>query len=210
MRLYTIKILTLVFFQFSLLTSSGFGLDPILYDELLTQEELIDEAFEKLKNKDIRLSNHGYVCEELAMIYIKKLYDPELYTVHNGIVYKGNSGVIGELDVVIINNETNKAIMIGEVKCKTRVFSAIQKAKKQLKRFTDNIGTKSIELYLYADKNQTFERENFLNKLEKRYISFKGTTKKGFSDELLLTLDSVKSLLHKLKCYKSGHYPFCN
>ena len=112
--------------------------------------------------------------------------------------------------MVIIDNETNQAIMIGEVKCKTRVFSAIQKAKKQLKRFTDNIGSKHIELYLYEDEDQTFDRENFLNKLEKRYISFKGTTKKGFSDELLLTLDSVKLLQKKLKCYKNRNYPFCN
>ena len=190
------------FFSFSLILLSNFSL---LLGLSNSQYQLIEDAFERLKDDPINLSNHGYLCETLAVEHMMEKYDEKLFSVHSGLVYHGKRGIIGELDLVVTRNDNQKVVMIGEVKCKSRVFSALKKAKGQLQRFVSSIRPSKNKIYFSYPYDYVFKLKDFNHKYKRSYVSYLGTVKKGFTDELAMTFESIKILHRKLVSYSKYH-----
>ena len=188
---------------FALSTASVFSLAP--------RKNLIKKAFESIKDKDFRTNNHGYLCEQLAIDSFKKKYPDPKYQIWNSIVYFNGGGIIGELDLVVYNSKSKKAEVVGEVKCKSRPYSALKKAHDQLDRFLSNKSGKSVR-FVDACTKKVVNKKIFSGKsISDVTVSYNGTVKKGFTYELELTFPEIKILHKKVKCYKEPkRYPDCS
>jgi hypothetical protein len=93
--------------------------------------------------KPLRYNDAGPVAEYIAMEELKAKYPDAKYELVTGINYflkKSPNTTTGELDVVVINRITKKAVMVIEVKS----GHGATKARDQLKRFHANINKNAI------------------------------------------------------------------
>ena len=178
-----------------LLSSSAFA--------LRSQSDLKDFYFKTLKDQKLELSNHGYLCENLAILHFERIFPKDQYQVFNGIVYRSRSGVIGELDIAIMKKDTKKFVLLSEVKCRSGVSSALHKAKSQLKRFLNHYRVRGIKFYIPGQNPQEFGASQFIKDIKTTSTSFLGTKKQGFTFELDLQFSHIKDLLNRLRCYKA-------
>lgn len=165
----------------------------------------IKDDFEDLKNNGLDYTQVGVVCEEVAKLRFQELYPSPQYSVITGVEYSDQDGVVGELDLVVFENKTAVAVVVGEVKCWNNSSKGIIKAMEQRQRFITNVKSKrALEFKYLKDEDQTFTKTQF-NKVEKyHYISQKGTKKAGFDVELPYTLGELMQLREDImKCQSS-------
>jgi hypothetical protein len=98
-------------------------------------ENELNQIYKKLKNSHIDFRAQGTICEQVARLDFEKEYPPPHYQVETGITYADESDrVLGELDLVVIDADQQRAIAIAEVKCWKNLKRAKRKAQKQLER----------------------------------------------------------------------------
>lgn len=156
----------------------------------------------------------GTVCEEVTQLrYAEKYPEPE-YRVLTGIAYSDKDRTLGELDLIVFDNATHNAILIGEVKCWSSPASGLKKAKEQRARFLENVkSSKALTFKWLSNPKETFTKTQF-NKTD-RFISIaqKGSHSKGFDVELEYTLEELMGLRQDLidcqnrgECAKPVHH----
>lgn len=159
------------------------------------------EDFNQLKHTGQNFEPDGAVCEEIARLRFQEKYPTPDYTVLTGIEYsdKKTGLTVGELDLVVFNNQTHEAILMGEVKCWKNPKGGLKKAKEQRQRFIHNISSnKSLTFTWLNDpkvkisKSQLDEIEQFLS------IGPMGTKEYGFDYELDYSLSELIDLRREL------------
>lgn len=163
-----------------------------------------DEAL-ALKDTPRDYFDTGAICEEVARLDLAKEYPAPQYKVMTGIAYDNGDGTDGELDVIVFDNNTNKALLIGEVKCWTKLAAGLDKAKKQRARFfgyRDNARNLRLKA---THGTETFTRDQFAYVNEFITIGQKGAKAYGFDRELNYSLRDLMDLRDiMMKCQHAG------
>jgi len=169
----------------------------------------LSDDFEQIKKLGRNLEPTGAICEEVARLrFSEKFPEPE-FRVVTGIEYSDKDGTLGELDVVVFNNETQIAQVIAEVKCWTNAKSGLKKAKEQRHRFLTNVkSSKALKFRWMDDPKLPLTKTQFNKASEFYFIAQSGTQAHGFDYELPYSLNELMQLRKEiLVCQSSGKCP---
>ena len=167
----------------------------------------INEDFHELKDSGTDFTVIGTICEEVARLDIKDVYPPNRYQVHTGIQYASGKSVLGELDIVVIENKTNKAVLVGEVKCWKNLNGAHNKAMEQRQRFLKHIHSDAKLNFRSANfsKGESFHQDQFEGIQDFIAIAQKGSEDFGFDDELEYSLEELMELRQRIISCQKQH-----
>ncbi|MDG0815192.1 hypothetical protein [Bdellovibrio svalbardensis] len=169
------------------------------------QAKDIQPLFEALRDSGEKYSVVGTVCEQVAKLDMQQIYPAPQYTVITGIQYGTKKRVIGELDVIVFQNDSKKAILVGEVKCYQDPHAGISKAREQRTRFLSAIRSKTSLLMACLGKPCTVSERNFKGIQQFISIGQEGTKSAGFDVELNYSLDDLMALRAQLmECQDKG------
>lgn len=162
----------------------------------------LTEDFEKIKDLGRNLEPTGAICEEIAQLRFAEIYPAPKYKVVTGIEYADKVKTLGELDVVVFNNETTNAEIVGEVKCYTTAKSGLKKAKEQRKRFLSSVQSPAALTFTWLnDKSVKLAKTQFKKVQKFVTIGQNGTLSKGYDFELPYSLNELMQLRDDiLKC----------
>ncbi len=165
----------------------------------------LEQDYLELKDHGRDLQDTGTICEEVAVLEMQRKYGPQ-FTVLSGLEYGEPNRVIGELDLIVFDNQSQQAILIGEVKCWKSLGQGLQKAHEQRRRFLKTIySSKSLKFRLKDDPSRPFALEQFNEAHDFISIAQKGSLDSGYDFELEYSLSDLMSLREKImKCQKSG------
>lgn len=167
-----------------------------------------DDDFAKLKDTGHNFEPDGAVCEDIARLRFEEKYPEPEYSILTGIEYSDNkSGLtIGELDIVVFNNQTHKVVVSGEVKCWKSPKNGFKKAKEQRQRFQNNISSnKSLSFTWLDHPNVKLTKEQFTQIEQYLYIGPRDTKEYGFDFELDYDLKELMNLRKELlNCQSFG------
>jgi hypothetical protein len=138
-------------------------------------------------------ADHGKICEVLGVEVMKELHPNA--EVMNGVVYKKKKMTVGELDLVVVEN--NVVTDVVEVKCWKNYSSASKKADEQLDRFADYIGRCDVD---FSIQGAALPCDIFGNKnIRMGKMSYKDATNKGFNFDLSFTRKEILQLIKDVK-----------
>lgn len=165
----------------------------------------IEPYFEALKNSGANFEPDGTVCEQVARVEIEKEFGAS-YDVTTGIEYSLGDDTLGELDVVVFEKGTHKVVLVAEVKCWRNLQQAMDKLKAQRDRFIWNLTQHADRIQFQPhDEALSFRVEDFQGDFKFRAISQFGGLKKGFDQEIQMTLKDAEHLRSRLlKCQAWG------
>lgn len=170
----------------------------------------VEQAFQMLSRVPADYRIGGTVCEQLARYRFAYKFPPETHRIDVGIVYTNSHGnTLGELDVVVFDRNTGRAVLIGEVKCWKNLKSAMKKAKLQLARFRSYVADKRpIHMYNSTNPDLRYNKKQFKSAPKLVYISQEGGQASGFQVSIGLPHAEVLQLQKMLlSCQKSGKCP---
>lgn len=163
------------------------------------------EDFEALKDIPRSYEDSGAICEEVARLDMIKEYPAPQYDVVVGIAYGDVTRTIGELDVVVVDNNIQKVIKVAEVKCWKDVRGGLKKARDQRARFLKNLHSGKSLIFRSTSTKQVWEAEKFEQVRDFISIAQKGSTNQGFDQELEYTLQEMhQHRTDMLRCQKDG------
>lgn len=164
-----------------------------------------EQDFEVLKDIPRSYEDSGSICEEVARLEMQREYPAPQYDVVLGIAYGDETRVIGELDVVIFDNNLQKVVKIAEVKCWKDVRAGLEKAKEQRARFLKAVrSTKPLRFFSTSTK-QAFDIDKFKYVGEFFSVAQKGSVALGFERELEYTLKEMRDYRYEmLRCQNQG------
>lgn len=166
----------------------------------------LSEDYHALKNLGKNLEAVGSICEDVTQLrYIEQYPEPQ-FRVLTGIAYSDNERTLGELDLIVFDNQTHNAVLIGEVKCWKDPKGGLKKAKEQRKRFLDNVkSSKALTFKWLSDPKEKFSKTQFNKTSNFISVSQLGTKDKGFDVELEYTLSELMQLREDImRCQDSG------
>ncbi len=165
----------------------------------------LEAAFTALQDSKVNYEPDGAICEQLAILKARAAYPESTYDIMNGIEYDTGGETVGELDLVILEKQTHKVVLLQEVKCWKSFQGGLDKARAQKQRFIWNL-TKFTSKIKFTSYNQgPLRAEDFPNEFPFVFVSQAGGLKYGFDQELDFTLSEVKQLRSKLlKCQEYG------
>lgn len=145
----------------------------------------------------------GTVCEQVAKLQAQEAYPAPRYHVITGIAYSNGDRVVGELDVVVFDKGTNKAILVAEVKCWRGLQGAMNKAREQRTRFQETL-RRGRPVYLECTNHTCqFNRGSFDGPIKYLAIAQKGSRSFGFDWELPYSLENLMQLRQQLMACQS-------
>jgi len=160
------------------------------------REQLIAVYADLIREAPFNYGNVGSVLEALAVEGMRRRYPEPLHSVVSGIEYKDATGrTVGELDLVVLHNETGDALVVSEVKLSGNLRAAEQKANTQIKRFRESIANgEVVELRLKGGAQTNYRPSQFTNVLIFGKIGSKGAVAEGFDWEVDLSRDEGDEL----------------
>jgi hypothetical protein len=167
----------------------------------------LSEDFDKLKNSGHNLEPTGAICEDVAQLRFAEKYPEPQYKVVTGIEYSDRDGTLGELDLIVFNNQTQVAEVVAEVKCWKNAKSGLKKAKTQIARFVKNVkSTKALKFKWLSQPQLSLTKTQFNKVSSYLYIAQANTLNDGYDYELPYTLQELMQLRGDLiNCQASGN-----
>lgn len=163
------------------------------------------EDFESLKTISRSYEDTGSICEELARLEMKKTFPSPQYEVLTGLAYETEARVLGELDLVIFDNQTQKVVKIGEVKCWKDVSAALLKAHEQRARFLKALKSSKPIQFRFTASGEAFDSKAIDAVTEFFSIAQKGAMNLGFDSEINYSLKELRDYRYEmLRCQSLG------
>jgi hypothetical protein len=164
------------------------------------------EDYNTLKNNGKDYSTIGVICEEVTQLRYMEQYPEPAYRVLTGIAYSDKTRTIGELDLIVFDNQTHDVKLIGEVKCWKDAKGGLKKARDQRQRFFSYIhSNKDLTFKWLSHPEEKFVKSQFTENKEFVSISQLGTKAAGFDVELDYTLDELMQMRADIMaCQDSG------
>ncbi len=169
----------------------------------------LQPVFEAIKNSGANYKTDGTVCEQIVVLQMQQTYPKDQYAVTAGVQYDIGEGIVGELDLVIVNKSTQAVELVGEVKCWHDFSAAMDKAKYQRDRFMWNLTQFSEKMVFTAhDPAFQFSEAQFQGLNKFIFISQIGGVRKGFDLEIPFSLQETRELQEALvRCQNSRVCP---
>lgn len=191
------KITILILLSLSLSFSSLFAKEK--------HNSRIDELFEILSYQPNSFDPTGAVCERVAEIELLAQYPASNYKIISGIEYQNKVETIGELDLVILDLQTNRVETVYEVKCWKSYKNGLRKAREQRLRFVNQL---NYDIKIIDKNKNTYSKEIFSQIREFQTVSQLGGVQEGFDVELSLDLKDLMKLRSRLlDCYAVAKCP---
>ncbi len=164
----------------------------------------IGEDFRDLKNSAVDYQVVGAVCEEVARLRFQEEFPNNKYAVVTGVEYGDGNRTIGELDVVVFENTTQKVVRVAEVKCWKNTQGALKKARDQRQRFISTLQSGKQTYFKSLHSDYKFKKDNFMGTKEFIAVAQKGSKSSGFDRELPYELDELMKLRQMMiECQQS-------
>ncbi|AUN97887.1 hypothetical protein DOM21_11845 [Bacteriovorax stolpii] len=165
----------------------------------------VEEYFNVLARDKVDFEPQGMVCERVAVREVESIYPSANYDIINSIRYDDKKTTIGELDVVVIDKNTNQVEAVAEVKCWKSFNGALKKAKEQRMRFLTYLNRSII----IEDKDGKRYSKDQFKRIQKFFtISQAGGMNQGFDFELSLNFKELMELRGRLlDCKAQGRCP---
>lgn len=169
----------------------------------------LQELYNVLSKVPVNYKPDGIVCEQVVALQTREAFPADHYDITTGVEYEIGDGTLGELDLVVLNKETRKVELVGEVKCWHDFGAALDKASVQRDRFLWNLTQFPQKIVFKAhDARFNFTEANFHGLTQFIFISQMGGVKKGFNEEIPYNLGEMELLREKLvHCQNSGQCP---
>ncbi|MGE5086730.1 MAG: hypothetical protein ACM3MG_10550 [Bacillota bacterium] len=165
----------------------------------------IQAAFDSIKDSGANLEPDGAVCEQLERVRLQSLYPQDKYIVAGGVEYSLGGDTVGELDSIVLDRNTNKVILLEEVKCWKDFGNALSKAKSQRDRFLSKVAKSPREVVFQSYDGRTYSVDQFQGDIPFKFVSQAGGVSNGFDVELDWTLRELgKVRMMVLKCQQNG------
>lgn len=167
------------------------------------------QDFDLIKNTGRDLEPTGAICEEVAKLRFAEKYPEPQYRVYVGIEYSDSERTVGELDIVVMNNETQSADVIAEVKCWKAPKNGLKKAHEQRARFLTNVHSgKALKFSWIENPSVALRKAQFNTAKIFLSVAQSGAKADGFDEELPYTLKELMDLRSDiLRCQDSGQCP---
>lgn len=166
------------------------------------------EEFEQIKHVARSFEDSGSICEEVAKLEVEKEFPTPQYSVLVGIAYGDEKRVVGELDIVIFDNNLQKVIKIAEVKCWKDLKAGLEKAKEQRARFLTAIRSSKKIIFRSTSTQELFDSEKFKYVKDFYSVAQRGSMAVGFDRELKLSLLELRDLRYEMiRCQVNGLCP---
>ncbi|MNJ92626.1 hypothetical protein D3C87_103000 [compost metagenome] len=163
------------------------------------------EDFAALKDIPRSYEDAGAICEEVARLDFKKDYPAPQYDVAVGIAYGDGQRTIGELDVIVFDNNTHKAVRVAEVKCWKNMSGGLNKALDQRARFLKNIRSGKKIVLESTSSHKVYDQEAFEYVEDFITVGQKGSLKEGYDQELNYTLKELHQYsVEMIRCQNQG------
>lgn len=165
--------------------------------------------FDAIKDTGVNYKPDGAVCEQVVILQMQQSYPADHYALTSGVEYDVGDGTVGELDLVVVNKDTQHVELVGEVKCWHDFSAAMDKAKMQRDRFMWHL-TQFASKIVFTPHDPDFKfTESSFHGLEKFiFISQMGGVRKGFDVEIPYNLGEMQQLQEALvRCQNSGRCP---
>lgn len=169
----------------------------------------LQPLFEAIKNAGVNYKPDGTVCEQIVVLQTQQSFPADRYAITTGVEYEIGDGTLGELDLVVVNRETQRVELVGEVKCWHDFGAAMDKAKYQRDRFLWHL-TQFPEKITFIAHDPTFKftEASFHGLNQFIFISQVGGVKKGFDQEIPYNLEEMRELQEALvRCQNSRACP---
>nr|BFD59009.1 hypothetical protein CKG001_11160 [Bdellovibrio sp. CKG001]BFD62388.1 hypothetical protein BdHM001_10690 [Bdellovibrio sp. HM001] len=181
-----------------------------LFVLLFSTSALADLAasFDKIRNQARHYRDPGAVCEEVARAEFSEQYPAPQYEVIVGVAYNLKGRTVGELDMVLLDKNTQKVAMVGEVKCYSNLKNGLTKAKQQRKRFLTHLGSGQPLEFINTATGEKYAYEQFQYVTQFISVSQRGGKAVGFDYELEHNLDEMTQLRDQIiHCQKERLCP---
>jgi hypothetical protein len=162
-------------------------------------------AFEQLKDLDQNYKIVGTVCEQVTNLELKEAFPDHLFLIKNGIKYRivGSRNFLGELDTVIFDRASRKALYVFEVKCRKNSRRALHEARRQLSRFYRTLKAHvPLDFISSENDNVYYSSDQFDESLVTASVSYEGS---HFNLTLGFSLEELMGLRQQLIEYKLLH-----
>jgi hypothetical protein len=172
----------------------------------LSTPATLQEELELLRQVPRSYEDSGAICEEVARLQVAKSFAEPLYSVVTGIAYGTALRTVGELDIIVFDNNTHKVIRIGEVKCWKKLDEGLVKAKDQRQRF---LGYKQSHKITFVRSTSEGKGPYTVDQFEyvKDFVSIaqQGAKGFGFDEELEYSLKDLMTLRQMMiLCQEKG------
>lgn len=165
----------------------------------------LQEDFAALKNSGTDFTVIGVICEQVAKLELEETYPSTKYTVETGIQYGDGRRAFGELDVIVFEKATGRAVLVGEVKCWKDLNGALRKASKQRQRFLSYINSNAKLVFMNTTNYRNYDQDQFEGIRQFVSIAQKGAESAGFTDELPYSLEELMGLRQRLMDCQHAH-----
>ncbi|NJL19275.1 MAG: hypothetical protein HC901_03050 [Bdellovibrionaceae bacterium] len=163
----------------------------------------LQACFEKIKDLPFDYGKVGSVLEALAVVDMGARYPAPKYSIRHGVEYQDSTGrTAGEIDLIVWDEEQQRAVRVYEVKLSGNPERAMQTAKEQIKRLKEHVKEGNISRFLDpVDRGRTYTVEQFRNVEKWGYYGCKGM---DWEEEYDITREEGDILQAKLLLYKRG------
>lgn len=158
----------------------------------------VAQSFERIRHQARHYRDPGAVCEEVARAEFAVMYPPPQYEVIVGVAYHLGGRTVGELDLVLMDKNTQKVTAVGEVKCYSNLRNGLAKAKQQRTRFLSHLGSGQPLEFINTSTGKKYHYEQFQYVRTFVAVSQRGGKAVGFDYELEHNLDEMSQLHDKM------------
>lgn len=165
----------------------------------------LESIFESLKQSAVNYEPDGAVCEQVARLHFQKQFPAETFVISGGVEYDIGGDTLGELDVIVLQKNSHKVILVAEVKCWKNLKQALEKVKDQRQRFVWNLQKHPGQMKFTTYDGLNLQVNQFVGVKNFQSVAQQGGQSRGFDLELDLTLDELRELrMRLLKCQAWG------
>lgn len=165
----------------------------------------LHEDYELLKDSGTNFEVTGVICEQVARLDLMEHYPTQQFEVQTGIAYGNKKRRYGELDVIVFDRTTQKAVLVGEVKCWRNLQGAYKKAMSQRHRFLNHIHSGEALEFVNTTTGEKYSQKQFEDISEFISVAQKGAEQAGFTMALEHSLEELMFLRRKIIGCQKAH-----
>jgi hypothetical protein len=170
------------------------------YAPAADRHALLDAYYAGIKDSDFDFGKEGSVMEALAFAACAQKFPEPRFEILPNLEYQGaGSRTLGELDLVVLDREKARVVLVVEVKLKSSFLKSDRRARDQLYRFQSHLNEGRITRFLYnRDRKRDLPVALFKENEAYARVGNQGALAGGFEYEIDLTREEADDLRDRI------------